>query len=94
MMKVHGPIVTAKVVRDKTTKKSLGYGFVKFQREEDADIAIRSKNGLMIGHKKLKVSLARPPSEDIRNCKIYATNLTKTYTEESVHALFSQVSLC
>lgn len=89
----HGDIAVAKVVKDKLSKKSLGYGFVKFIREEDAIAAIESKNGFLMGHKKLKVSLARPPSTEIRNCKLYITNLPKEFTENEVTDLFSQVSL-
>jgi RNA recognition motif-containing protein len=88
----HGDIAVAKVVKDKLSKKSLGYGFVKFVREEDAASAIELKNGFLMGHKKLKVSLARPPSTEIRNCKLYITNLPKEFTEREVIELFSQVS--
>jgi len=87
----YGEITTAKVVKDKVTRKSLGYGFVKFAKEDDAAAAIEGKNGYEIGHKKLKVSLARPPSMEIRNCKLYVTNLPKEFTEKEVVELFSQV---
>ena len=80
-----------KVVRDKNTKKSLGYGFVKFLREEDALFAIDKMNGLTIGNKQLKVSIARPPSLEIRNCKLYVTNLPKEYNERDVVQLFKEV---
>ena len=72
-----GVISAAKVVRDKLTRKSLGFGFVKFKKEEDAKEAIAAKNGFVIGHKKLKVAYARPSCEEIKNCKIYVTNLPK-----------------
>ncbi len=80
-----------KVVRDKNTKKSLGYGFVKFLKEDDAVFAIDKMNGYSIGHKNLKVSIARPPSLEIRNCKLYVTNLPKEYTEREVVSLFKEV---
>mmetsp|Transcript_8334 Transcript_8334/g.12422 ORF Transcript_8334/g.12422 Transcript_8334/m.12422 type:complete len:524 (-) Transcript_8334:1703-3274(-) len=85
-----GEIVMTKVVRDKNTKKSLGYGFVKFLKEEDAAQAIDKMNGLSLGHKNLKVSVARPPSLEIRNCKLYVTNLPKEYSERDVVLLFKQ----
>lgn len=87
----HGDIAVAKVVKDKVSKKSLGYGFVKFMREEDALSAIDAMNGFVMGHKKFKVSLARPPSIEIRNCKLYVTNLPKDFTERDVMDLFAQV---
>eukprot|EP01031_Cornospumella_fuschlensis_P046849 gene46849-57361_t len=40
-----GEILMTKVVRDKNTKKSMGYGFVKFMHETDALIAIEKMNG-------------------------------------------------
>lgn len=86
----HGEIIQAKVVRDKATKKSLGYGFVKFLNDDDALDAINKKNGFPFGHKKLKVSYARAPSDDIKNCKLYVTNLPKTYSDNDVVALFGQ----
>ena len=54
--------------------------------------AIERKNGMMLGDKKIKVSLARPSTEDIRNCKLYVTNLPKDYVDEDIFKLFSQVS--
>ena len=55
--------------------------------------AIEAKNGFIIGHKKLKVSVARPASNDIRDCKLYVTNLPKEYTEQEIIELFSQVKI-
>ena len=89
----HGEIIMAKVVKDKNSRKSLGYGFVKFLNYEDACDAIEQKNGLNLGHKTIKVSLARPACEDIRNCKLYITNLPKEYTEVEVLDIFRQVCL-
>jgi RNA recognition motif-containing protein len=80
-----------KVVQDRNTKKSLGYGFVKFAREDDAAKAIQRLNGFIIDNKCLKVSLARPASLDIRNCKLYITNLPKDFIENDVIKLFQEV---
>lgn len=85
-----GEIVMTKVVRDKNTKKSLGYGFVKFGKEYEALHALEKMNGYILGHKVLKVSVARPPSLEIRNCKLYVTNLPKEYTEREVISLFKE----
>lgn len=85
-----GEIVSVKVVRDKSTKKSLGFGFVKFADENSAIEAVRLKNGIMIDNKRLKVSLARPASDDIKNCKLYVTNLPNESSEASVGKLFER----
>ena len=68
----------------------MGYGFVKFKNEADALAAIEFKNGFTIGTKTIKVSLARPASDDIRNCKLYITNLPRLYQEQDVEKLFSR----
>lgn len=86
-----GEIIMTKVVRDKNSKKSLGYGFVKFAKDADAAHAIEKMNGSNMGHKLLKVSIARPPSLEIRNCKLYVTNLPKEFGEREVVNLFQEV---
>lgn len=86
-----GPLESIKIIRDRTSKKCLGYGFVKFLHEKDAIRAIAEKNGLQLGKKRIKVSAARPPSDDIKNCKLYVTNLPRHFGEAEVVALFSRV---
>lgn len=81
----------AKVVRDRVTKKSLGFGFVKFATEQQATAAIQAMNGRSVANKRLKVSVARPSSDEIRNCKLYVTNLPKEMTDQQVLDLFAQV---
>jgi RNA recognition motif-containing protein len=39
----------------KHTGQSLGYGFVNYQRQEDADKAINTLNGLRLQNKTIKV---------------------------------------
>lgn len=54
-----GTIESVKVVYDKMTGLSKGYGFVKFARMEDAAQAINTMNGFQIGNKHLKVSFKK-----------------------------------
>ncbi len=51
-----GTIESCKLVRDKTTGQSLGYGFVNFLRTEDADKAVKTMNGLRLQNKTIKVN--------------------------------------
>lgn len=81
----------AKVIKDKVTKRSLGYGFVKYSNEESAAEAIAKKGGMILGRKQLKVTYARPSCDEIKNCKLYVTNLPRDYSEREVMALFQQV---
>ncbi len=83
----------AKIVRDKTSRRSFGYGFVMFKKEADAANAIRLKNGALFYSKRLKVSYARPSSEDIKNCKLYVTDLPSEITTIEVQSLFSRVRM-
>ena len=53
-----GAIESCKLVRDKTTGQSLGYGFVNFIRTEDADRAVKTMNGLRLQNKTIKVNFS------------------------------------
>ena len=46
----------SKVVRDKRSHKSKGYGFVSFMNADDAMKAFREKNGKYIGSRPIKIS--------------------------------------
>jgi RNA recognition motif-containing protein len=66
-----GKVVSAKIVTDKQTGRSKGFGFVEMEREEDAKEAIAKKNGETLGDRPLRLSLAqerdRPPREPRSN---------------------------
>ena len=49
---------SCKLIRDKVTGQSLGYGFVNYHRQEDASKAIQTLNGLRLQNKTIKVSPA------------------------------------
>ena len=72
---------------------SIGFGFVKFSTKEEALDAIEKKNGFMIGSKRIKVSIARVSSDEIRHCKLYVTNIPRIFSEKDVLDLFSRVIL-
>ena len=50
-----GEVESCKLIRDKVTGQSLGYGFVNYQRQEDAAKAIQTLNGLRLQNKTIKV---------------------------------------
>jgi len=54
-----GPIESAKVMVDKNTGESKGYGFVQFVNQSDAERAL-SMNGKSLGSKRLSVSYKTP----------------------------------
>lgn len=59
------------------TGYSYGFGFVNYQRADDAIRAIQTLNGLQIQNKRIKVSYARPPGEDRKETNLYVTNLPR-----------------
>jgi RNA recognition motif-containing protein len=82
-------MISCRVIRDKITRESLGYAFLQFRSKMNALHAIDAKDGMKIGSKRIKVSLARPSSESIKNCKLYVTNLPRHFKQSDVVNLFS-----
>lgn len=58
-----GPVQTAKVIIDKKTKRSKGYGFVEMVNEQDEVAAVEALNGQDLGGRKVKVSRANPKKD-------------------------------
>uniref|UniRef100_A0A1Y1NCL0 RRM domain-containing protein n=1 Tax=Photinus pyralis TaxID=7054 RepID=A0A1Y1NCL0_PHOPY len=84
-----GEVESCKLIRDKVTGQSLGYGFVNYHRPEDAEKAINTLNGLRLQNKTIKVSYARPSSEAIKGANLYVSGLPKNMTQQDLEALFS-----
>ncbi|XP_055318319.1 sex-lethal homolog isoform X2 [Sitodiplosis mosellana] len=85
-----GPIESCRVMRDFKTNYSFGYGFVNFVSEEGARQAIKTLNGITLRNKRLKVSFARPSSEDIKDTNLYVTNLPRNVTEDLIETIFGK----
>ena len=58
-----GPVESAKVIIDKKTKRSKGYGFVEMTNEKDELAAVEAMNGQDLGGRKVKVSRANRKKE-------------------------------
>lgn len=84
-----GEVESCKLIRDKLTGQSLGYGFVNYIRSEDAEKAINTLNGLRLQNKTIKVSYARPSSEAIKGANLYVSGLPKSMTQQDLENLFS-----
>ncbi|CAF1640722.1 unnamed protein product, partial [Didymodactylos carnosus] len=98
-----GPVKLCKLVTDRSTGHSMGYGFIEYATSEDAVKAIDKYNGYRIEHKTLKVSYAQPKSGGtlssgsssqtsgpmIKNANLYLTNLPEEYDEQTLERIFS-----
>jgi len=84
-----GEVESCKLIRDKVTGQSLGYGFVNYHRTGDATKAIQTLNGLRLQNKTIKVSYARPSSEAIKGANLYVSGLPKHMAQPDLERLFS-----
>eukprot|EP00123_Amoebidium_parasiticum_P014193 comp22387_c0_seq1/m.33392 comp22387_c0_seq1/g.33392 ORF comp22387_c0_seq1/g.33392 comp22387_c0_seq1/m.33392 type:complete len:378 (-) comp22387_c0_seq1:246-1379(-) len=84
-----GPVENVKVVLNKATRISMGYGFVVMAHDEHAVQAQQAMNGMTIRGKRLKVSMARKSSEDIQRANLYVSGLPLEYDEEALRVLFA-----
>jgi RNA recognition motif-containing protein len=55
-----GTVQSAKVITDRETGRSRGFGFVEMENEADGDAAIEAMNGKEIEGRSLTVNEARP----------------------------------
>jgi RNA recognition motif-containing protein len=64
-----GEVVSAKVIFDKGTGNSKGYGFVELKNETDAKAAILALNDTEVDGKQIVVKEARPREENVATRK-------------------------
>lgn len=89
-----GAILSCKVAVD-SNGQSRGYGFVQFDREEAAQKAINSLNGMLLNDKQVYVGCFVRRQE--RNgtdgspkfTNVYVKNLSENYTDEDLKKIFS-----
>jgi RNA recognition motif-containing protein len=68
----YGNVSSAKVITDKFTNRSKGFGFVEMSDKQAAETAIRELDGRMIDGRSVKVSEARPREENRSRSNGYA----------------------
>jgi polyadenylate-binding protein len=56
LFKEHGKIISCKLETD-TKGESKGYGYVQFEKAEDAKTAIEKLNGMEVGESKKKIDV-------------------------------------
>lgn len=63
----YGQVTSAKVILDKMTNQSRGFGFVEMTDDTAANTAIAELNGKTVDGRAIKVSEARPREEKPRS---------------------------
>jgi RNA recognition motif-containing protein len=56
----YGEVTSAKVIIDKETNKSRGFGFVEMPNESEGHTAITKLNGFAVQGRSMNVNMARP----------------------------------
>ncbi len=56
----HGTVESAKVILDRDTNTSKGFGFVEMSTQEEAEKAIAALNGSQHEGRSLKVNISKP----------------------------------
>ena len=56
----YGTVESAKVIMDRDTDRSRGYGFVEMSTQEEAEKAIAALNGTQHEGRSLKVNISKP----------------------------------
>lgn len=84
-----GPLESYRIVRDKATNYSYGYGFIDYERPEDAAIAISKLNHHKIANKTLRVAYSKPQGTS-RNINLYISGLGPHTDEGNLRELFEK----
>ncbi len=58
-----GPVVSARVITDRDTGRSKGFGFVEFENDDDNQKAVDQLNGKDLDGRAINVSLAKPKED-------------------------------
>ncbi len=56
----HGEVVSTRIISDRDSGRSKGFGFVELETDESGEAAIKALDGSEFGGRRLVVSKARP----------------------------------
>eukprot|EP00483_Globobulimina_turgida_P001492 UN01494 len=90
---VFGNILSCKVVIDKESQKSRGYGYVHYVDDKSAKKAIEGVNGMTISDRKVHAELFKPREERIKNYKytnVYVKYIPKNWNEAILKKIFEE----
>ena len=63
----YGEVSSVRIITDRETRRSKGFGFVDMPNDEEAKKAIEELNGKEVSGRTLRVNEARPREERARN---------------------------
>ena len=63
LFSAHGEVTTAKIINDKFTGRSKGFGFVEMPNDDQAQAAIAALNGTAVDGRNVVVNESRPKPE-------------------------------
>ncbi len=67
LFEAHGEVSSVKIVTDRETGRSRGFGFVEFANREDGEAAMNALNGEPMNGRPLTVNEARPQQNRSRS---------------------------
>ena len=70
----YGEVTSAKVIMDKYTNRSKGFGFVEMSDDAAAQKAIAELDGATVDGRSIKVNVAKPKEERTCNSPSYSNN--------------------
>lgn len=88
LFKKFGSMKSCKIVRNRVSGYSYGFGFVDFETHEQAIKAINELNGHELETKKIKVAFARPAGQDIKQANLYIKNVPNEWNQDDVKKVF------
>lgn len=59
----YGEVISAKIIKDRLTGRSRGFGFVEMEKKEEAENAIQKLDGTEVEGRNMKINLAKPRRE-------------------------------
>lgn len=62
----YGEVASVKIISDKLTGRSKGFGFVEMDNDQEANKAIEELNNAELGGRNIRVNESRPRSNDSR----------------------------
>jgi len=92
---VFGNILSCKVVIDKESQKSRGYGYVHYVDDKSAKKAIDGVHGMHISDRKVHAELFKPREERIKSIKftnVYVKYIPKHWSRDDLAKIFEEAT--